>query len=235
MEINVVIGGGQNMTLSGAVLVYQGGREAFAVWHPAKSGPHGGAPYLGEAEPLTMEFLRALSTGLGVYVAPEILPAPVLVRTSDLLVWWTPAQRRILFFGKHSEAGSELNGKCYPIPPLVFKVGGGHLWVRALDNDERPSAETKLKTAPFWNCNDSGEVCVGTMRIPESSGVDAIEAWERGFFQSEFTHAYGAARLTSFPGAFLGLCRRLAGSRKPFPVEYLTDARETLREFVERR
>src|ERR1035441_7124932 len=67
------IDGGQDMTLSGAVLVYQGGNDAFAVWHPAKHGPAEGAPYLGAAEPLTMEFLRALSTGLGVYVAPEIL------------------------------------------------------------------------------------------------------------------------------------------------------------------
>jgi hypothetical protein len=65
--------------------------------------------------------------------------------------------------------------------------------------------------------------------------VETIEAWEQGFFQSEFTHAYGAALLTSFPGGFLPLCRRLAGSRKPFPAEYLTDARETLRQFVERR
>lgn len=234
MDVGVSIGGSQNMHLSGAVLVYQGGREAFAVWHPAKSGPTG-APYLGEAEPLTMEFLRTLSTGLGVYVAPEILPASVLVRTSELLVWWTPAQHRILFFGEHSGAGSELNGKRYPIPPLVFKVEIGKLAVRALDKDERPQGETKLKMAPFWNSNDSGEICIGTMRTPESSGVDAIEGWERGFFQSEFTHAYGAARLTSFPGGYLSLCRRLAGSRKPFPVEFLTDARETLLQFVERR
>jgi PRTRC genetic system protein B len=235
MDISVSIGGGQNMTLTGAVLVYQGGRERFAVWHPAKSGPTEGAPYLGEAEPLTMEFLRTLSTGLGVYVAPEILPASVLVRTSELLVWWTPAQHRILFFGEHSGADSDLNGKRYPIPPLVFKVESGKLSVRALDKDERPRGATKLKTAPFWNSNDSGEICIGTMRIPESSGVDAIEGWERGFFQSEFTHAYGAARLTSFPGGYLALFRRLAGSRKPFPVEYLPDARETLFQFVERR
>jgi hypothetical protein len=73
------------------------------------------------------------------------------------------------------------------------------------------------------------------MRIPESSGVEGMEGWERGFFQSEFTHAYGAARLTAFPGGFLALCRHLAGNRKPFPVEYLTDARETLQQFVERR
>ena len=235
MEISVAIDGGQSLTLSGAVLVYQGGREAFAVWHPAKSGPAEAAPYLAEAEPLTMEFLRALSTGLGVYVPPEILPASVLVRTSELLVWWTPAQHRILFFGEHSGAGNELNGKRYPVPPLVFKVALGKLWVRALDKDERPRGETKLRTAPFWNCNDAAEVCVGTMRLPESSGVEAMEGWECGFFQSEFTHAYGAARLTSFPGGFLALCRRLAGSRQPFPKEYLTDARETLRQFVERR
>ena len=235
MEISVTIGGGQTMTLAGAVLVYQGGREAFAVWHPAKPGPNGSAPYLGEAEPLTTEFLRALSTGLGAYVAPEILPASVLVRTSELLVWWTPAQHRVLFFGEHSEAGTDLNAKRYPIPALVFKVAGGNLWVRALETDERPEAETRLKTAPFWNSDDSGQVCLGTMRTPESSGVEAIDGWESGFFQSEFTHAYGAARLTSFPGGFLALSRRLAGSRKQFPVEYLTDARETLRQFIERR
>jgi PRTRC genetic system protein B len=182
-----------------------------------------------------MEFLRALSTGLGAYVAPEILPASVLVHTSELLVWWTPAQHRVLFFGEHSEAGTDLNGKRYPIPALVFKVAGGNLWVRALETDQRPQAETRLKTAPFWNSDDSGQVCLGTMRTPESSGIEAIEGWEGGFFQSEFTHAYGAARLTSFPGGFLALGRRLAGSRKQFPVEYLTDARETLRQFIERR
>ena len=235
MEVSVAIGGGQNLVLTGAVLVYRGGHDAFAVWHAAKGAPNGGAPYLGEAEPLTLEFLRELSTGLGVYVAPEILPACVLVRSSELLVWWTPAQHRILFFGRHSGAGNELDGKRYPVPPLVFKVAGGSLWIRALDQSERPSSNTKLKTAPFWNCNDSGEVCLGTMRVPGTSGVEAIEGWESGFFQSEFTHAYGAARLTSFPGGYLPLCHRIVGSRKPFPVEFLTDARETLREFVERR
>ena len=114
MQVNVSIGGGQKMTLTGAVLVYRGGNDAFAVWHPAKLGPEGGAPYLGEAESLTTEFLRTLAAGLGTYVAPEILPTNVLVRTSELLVWWTPAQYRTLFFGEHSEAGKDLSGKRYP-------------------------------------------------------------------------------------------------------------------------
>jgi len=178
--------------------------------------------------------MLSLSAGLGAYVAPEILPATILIRASELLVWWTRAQRRILFFSGHSEAG-ELNGKRYPVPALVFKVAGGSLSVRALEKDERSCPETKLMTAPFWNCSESGEVCLGTMRVPDSSGMDAIESWERGFFQSEFTHAYGAARLTSFRGGFLPLWRWLAGSREPFPVQHLTDARESLRQFVERR
>ena len=65
MEINVAIGGGQKMRLTGAILVYQGGHEAFAAWHPAKAAEDGAAPYLGEAEPLTTEFLRALSSWSG--------------------------------------------------------------------------------------------------------------------------------------------------------------------------
>ena len=95
MEINVAIGGGQKMTLTGAILVYQGGHEAFAAWHAARAAEDGAGPYLGEAEPLTTEFLRALSEGLGAYVVPEILPSSVLVRTSELLVWWTRAQAHL--------------------------------------------------------------------------------------------------------------------------------------------
>src|SRR3974377_335798 len=97
MEINLAIGGGQKMTLTGAILVYQGGHEEFAAWHPAKAAEDGAAPYLGEAEPLTTEFLRALSEGLGEYVGPEILPSSVLVRTSELLIWGPQPQSRVLF------------------------------------------------------------------------------------------------------------------------------------------
>ena len=50
----------------------------------------------------------------------------------------------------------------------------------------------------------------------------------------QFTHANGAVRLTSHPGGFVGLWKSLKGSQLPFPNEYLTDAKETLRQFVER-
>jgi PRTRC genetic system protein B len=237
MRTGVNIGGSESMSLKGALLVYEGRHGSFVAWHEAKFPTEGGAPYLGEAEPLTTEFLRELGAGLGSHLAPEVLPPNVLVRTPEMLMWWRRArQQHTMFFAENSDAGKELNGKRYPHPPLVFKAAGNELWVRALERDERPSADTKLKVAPYWNTNDAeGRVCIGTMRTPDVDGVGGIEPWERGFFQSEFTHPYGAARLTSFPGGFLSLWRNLAGSKKPFPVNYLTDARQTLREFVEQR
>lgn len=234
MKLHVSIGGSQKVSLTGAVLVYEGGDAAFAAWHPAEASQHG-PPSLGAAEPLTTEFLKSLASGLGTYVAPEVLPPNVLVCTSELIAWWTPVQYRTLFFADRSDASLGLNGKRYPIPPLVFRVSGRSLAVRALATSERPTAKTALKTAPFWNINEGGEVCLGTMRVPDARGVTSMTGWELGFFQSEFTHAYGAARLTNYPGGFLALCQHLAGRRKPFPVEYLTDARETLQQFVERR
>jgi len=71
------------------------------------------------------------------------------------------------------------------------------------------------------------------MRVSESSDIASISGWQDAYFQSEFTHAGGAVRLTSHPGGFIGLWRSLAG-RNRFPVRYLTDAGETLQEFVTR-
>ena len=55
-----------------------------------------------------------------------------------------------------------------------------------------------------------------------------------GFFRSRFTHANGAVRLTSYPGGFIALWKNLKNSQLPFPTEFLTDAKETLQQFVER-
>ena len=106
--------------------------------------------------------------------------------------------------------------------------------MRALRTSSRPGPETLLKTAPYWNTDGPrGHVCPGTMRLPESADAASIPHWEAGYFQSEFTHVSGTVRLTSHPEGFLGLWRSLAG-RKRFPGGYLTEAGETLQEFVAR-
>jgi PRTRC genetic system protein B len=138
-----------------------------------------------------------------------------------------------MFFGGTDEEARKLNGLVFPHPALVFKVMGKDLFVRAMATTSRPGPGTPLKTAPYWNTDSRGLVCAGSMRVPQSSDTASIPAWEDAYFQSEFTHAAGAVRLTSHAGGFSGLWRSLAG-RKRFPVQYLTDTGETLQEFVAR-
>ncbi|HEV2495730.1 MAG TPA: hypothetical protein VG204_21955 [Terriglobia bacterium] len=106
--------------------------------------------------------------------------------------------------------------------------------MRALEHDARPIANTPLKTAPYWNTEGSrGLVCAGTMRIPQEVTADGISEWETAFFSSSFTHPSGAVRLTTHPRGFAGLWLSLADREGRFPTEFLTDARQTLRQFVD--
>jgi PRTRC genetic system protein B len=231
MKAYVNIGASQEFTLAQAVLVYRGGGDgAFASLHQVKQSEDG-IPYLAPGEALTTAFLRTLAQGLGAQVKPEILPDNVLARTPDMLMWWSRPQQRVMFFGGVNEQARKLNGLLFPHPPLIFKVVGRDLFVRAVATNSRPSPDTPMKTAPYWNTDI--RVCPGSMRAPDTLDVASISSWEDAFFQSEFTHAAGALRLTSHPEGFIGLWRSLVG-RKKFPVQYLTDAGETLQEFVAR-
>ncbi len=233
MKAFVDIGANREFKLSEAVLVYRsGGDGAFASLHKVEQSQDG-APYLAPGELLTTAFIRKLAEGLGARVKPEILPDYVLARTPDMLAWWSRPQRRVMFFGGNDTEARKLNGLIFPHPGLVFKVTGKDLFVRALATTSRPTANTPLKTAPYWNTDSRGLVCAGTMRVPDSSDVSSNALWQAAYFHSNFTHAAGAVRLTNHLGGFIGLWRSLTG-RKRFPVRYLTDAGETLEEFVAR-
>jgi PRTRC genetic system protein B len=112
---------------------------------------------------------------------------------------------------------------------------GRGLFVRALAEDRRPAADTRLRNAPYWNTDAHGRVCLGTMRFPKKTSVGSISGWENAYFASEFTHPSGAVRLTTHPGGFLGLWADMTGKKHKFPVKFLADSQQTLQEFVERR
>ncbi len=188
---------------------------------------------LAEGQLMTPQMLLDLMAGLGRSVPAEILPARVLARTAEMIVWWSPACERTMFFGDHGNDRvlTNMNGKCYPHPPLLFKARGSHLWVRAFAKDERPTADTKLCMAPYWNCYDNGVCCTGSMKIPQEKSVTAIDLWEESFFRSEFTHASGVRRHVRFCGGFLAMWQSLAG-QNTFPATYLVKLPQTLAEFV---
>ncbi|MGA2983884.1 MAG: hypothetical protein ABSG32_08715 [Terriglobia bacterium] len=160
MKAYVNIGANQEFKLAEAVLVYRGGGDgAFASLHKVKQAEDG-IPYLNPGEALTTAFLRTLAQGLGVQVKPEILPDNVLARTPDVLVWWSRPRRRVMFFGGVDKEARKLNGLLFPHPALIFKVAGSDLFVRAVATNSRPSHETPMKTAPYWNTDI--RVCPGS-------------------------------------------------------------------------
>jgi len=238
MNISVNIGSSQDFRLSRALLVYgKSSYEGYPYRHPFVTLHEvlhdGDVARLGEGQLMTPQMLIDLMAGLGRSVLAEILPARVLVRTAEMIVWWAPACERIVFFSDRGAdpALKNMNGKLYPHPPLLFKACGSHLWVRALAKDERPMAETRMYMAPYWNCYDNGVCCTGSMKIPQEKSVTAIDLWEESFFQSEFTHASGVRKHVRFRGGFLAMWQSLAGQRA-FPEKYLVKLPQTLAEFV---
>jgi PRTRC genetic system protein B len=232
MDSHVRIGGNRKFVLKCAVMIYTDASTAFATVHEVRVDNQG-SPYLAAGRSLTTAFLRRLSQGLGTAIPAEVLSECVLARTSDMIVWWATAQSRVMFFGGQENGARDLNGHLYPHPPLLFKVRGRELFVRALAENTRPTAATRLKTAPYWNTDSRGSVCAGTMRIPDQLTANSVSAWEDAYFGSEFTHPSGAVRLTMHRQGFVGMWKSLKNKDRTFPTGLLTDAKETLSEFIE--
>ena len=85
MRFDAHFGEAEAVRLKAAILLYGGAKKiAFASVHEPYRDPAGGAPYMDAGRPITTEFLRALARGLGLGMAPDILPASVLMRTPEI-------------------------------------------------------------------------------------------------------------------------------------------------------
>jgi PRTRC genetic system protein B len=230
MQVHISIGENHHFELREALLVYGDRQRSFVTRHQVtlhKDAP----PTLEPAQPLTLGFVESLVRSLSGPSSAEVLPANVLARGDRLLVWWSPACRRQMFYENSEQKAVQLNGRIFPQPPLVWRVENGDLKIRALAENKRPDATTTLTVAPFWNLSDNGRVCTGTMRRPDNATVAAIPEWERGFYESAFTHS-NIGRLTRHAGGFEGLWTELAGKKKPFPASALIQLPQTLAQFV---
>jgi PRTRC genetic system protein B len=111
-------------------------------------------------------------------------------------------------------------------------VRDGSLSVRALRENRRPDHDTTLAVAPYWNVSEKGLVCLGDARTPTTTSVDSLDGWEKGFFDSTFTHS-NIGRSTRHKDGFLGLWTALADKKHPFPKDALISLPQTLASFFE--
>lgn len=229
MKTSVSLSNTKNLILADALMIYRQESTTYITHHMVENGQ------LGPARTLTTSFIDALARSTRDQMDVEVLPANMLVRTADTMVWWTPAQRRVMFFAPaHTESESiktELNGKVFPHPALVWMASGdGTLSVRALMESDRPEASTPLYVAPYWNTYDDASICLGDSPRPTTRSVAAIDQWMDGFFRSRFSHTVRSQIVVSKQG-YLKFALGIAAA-ETFPPHALLNAKETLGDFI---
>jgi len=158
MRFGIDVGSELELKLYQAVLLYRNdhGNRVMATVHGVVRTLTNCPPALGAGQLLSTAALRELTKQLGARSQAEYLPENVIARTPELIAWWAPASVRPMFFRDGSEL-ADVSGKLFPHPPLLFAVGNGVLFVRALDQSKRPTADTKLAAAPYWNISTATE------------------------------------------------------------------------------
>lgn len=191
------------------------------------------------AHPLSIKESECLSKALTTqehknkaFLKPKgIIPTNVLhINPNDnsSLIWHTKAEKRPFYF---VEKLGIPNGTAF-VPPLLWKATKKSLSIYALKSDRRPTANTKLYYAPFFNVYDDGDVCMGTVNVGienSTSLEDFITAWEKCFFDSYFSHLQD---YNPIKGNCVSLWKQLINTEKKFPLEKLKKNNKTLKDII---
>lgn len=151
-----------------------------------------GRAFIGAGKPVTKETLQTMmdvvaeSDKQTFYSVSAIMPTNLLIFDQragrNVIAWWKPAQRQTLLIKNKPSI------TCW-VPPLVFIVRNNRLAVAALTRSRRPTINSRLHHAPFFNVYNDMRVCLGNVKPPITSGdiTELMTAWEKAFWQSEFT------------------------------------------------
>ncbi|PKY09729.1 hypothetical protein B1757_13455 [Acidithiobacillus marinus] len=188
MEINLEMGNShKEWELSSAFLLYKHRDEAFITVNRVRQ--IGEDMEIGPGKPISLQKIRSMVNKESESV---FIDDKVLYSDQQKIIWWLPAQpARTIFFNTRDP---ELNGpvRCAH-PALVFRLSlspsDNPLAVCAIKGNMRPTPETSLFYAPYFNIWKSTVVCHGNADIPGKSPERAdLENWENTFFNSAFSH-----------------------------------------------
>ncbi|CAM2956426.1 PRTRC system protein B [Flavobacterium succinicans] len=192
------------------------------------------------AHPLTVNEAKVLAKALHTdkekdraFLKPKgILPTNILhINPSEkgTVLWYTKAQEQQLYFVSSLDMP---NGKAY-VPSMLWYASKNSLTVFALASDRRPTKNTPLYYAPFFNIYEDGKVCMGTVSIDIKNSASVEEfttAWEDYFFNSYFSHLLG--NHSPIKGNCVSLWKKLIETSKTFPKEVLKKNNKTLKNLL---
>jgi len=243
--------------IEAAILVYGPGNSlaasrdsaAYATVHGIEK--RGQRYSLAAGMPATKEACATIARALGAAsTLTGFIPENLLYLGASTLIWWRPPAPATVYFDTtksaagdqpDDKAGAALIGKCArrtAQPGLVFAVTPSEWFVYALKGDARPAARTDLLRAPYFNVWESGRICTGNVRLPETLSPAALARFERAFFDSEFTHpnVHGRKRLVRHERGAYAFWRELLDRpvERGFPEEALLDAELTIERLAKR-
>lgn len=225
----------EEFRLSNAILLYKDGKgqEIFASVHDVEV--INGTPSIKEGTPVSktglVKALKALNPR--GFQKPELLGEHVLAKGSDHLAWFCKPGKRDVWF-RCEELGGEVSATV-DHPGLVFIIVGDRWHVFAVKTTTRPTAETEIFVAPYFNVWSGGHICTGNIAIPKGKAARDTSAWENAFLDTYFTHPniHEKGKLTKFRGGPFSLWRALMRGPQ-FPVRSLVPTGQTLGELFER-
>src|SRR4029079_6886038 len=188
-----------------------------------------GQPVIMAGRAMTPRAAIQLARALSKTVAHGgFLPETVLYMDGDLLLWWVPPTRRHVAF-RAPELGAPERGEIVPHPGLVFAASSQVWKVWAVKGKARPTLESALFQAPYFNVWEGGDICRGNVRVPNGTTAERIEAWNTAFLGSFFTHPNVQGKLVRHRGGAYAFWRdMLDGKFSRFPERVLVDAKTTL-------
>ena len=219
--------------MKAAILLYgtdgYGNASSFASVHTVTHSATG-VPTIGHGTPASREGVLAVMRELvDDRIKPELIPANVLARGSDHLVWFRPALKRDVWF-RCKELGERRALVPHPATLWLVNPSTGFCQIFALGDDQRPDAGAKLYQAPYFNVWDSGRICVGNAEVPKGAAALSPENWESMFFNSWFSHPNTNKLVRHREGTFAFLKNLLDGKHRSFPKRKLVPTKKTLGE-----
>ncbi|WP_331708752.1 PRTRC system protein B [Pandoraea sputorum] len=214
-----------------AIVMYRddGNAHAYATHHPIHITND--VPHLGPGTALNHDHLAdfaAVAQKQAAYAG--FVPERLVYTQPNLIAWWRPAEKRHVWFATRDAIGERAGVTEHP--PLLFAATHRGWYVFALGKNTRPTPDSALYTAPYYNVWQSGMICTGNAQTPKSATPESIKGYEDAFFRSRFTHT-NQPKLTKRKGGAAKLWLDLLDGAA-FPMSSLIPAGETLASAIHR-
>ena len=172
-------------TLNEALLIYKSHSGYFFQIHDVLEEKEKGELFLGAGKPLSREAMETLCrsilptmVGNLTFFEEKVLASSGTIHGPE--IWWAPPAVRPIFF----TGQIKLKSGHAPWPGLVLVAQHFSLSVYAVKGTRRPTPDTPLFVAPFFNMTGSS-ICLGNAKEVERN--NAYEQWEAALFNSAFS------------------------------------------------